>query len=456
MNFAPPPDGFEEVPLSFSPSEATIGAAGGRLQRHDPGDRGLMLNGSHDPEAALLRAGASMRVFRARASDAPSTAAKAEKGQRHAPGLHLLTLADCAAAPRRRYLVKGLLAPGDLAVMFGPPGAGKSVLAPLLAHAIATGRSVFGRRVRRGPVLYIAAEDGAGMKMRAAALRAVHGDTGEMRIVADPVDLEGDGMATPPDLARIIEAAEHTGAALIVLDTLARAFPGLDENDGRSMGRAVRVLRALCSDRRAVLVVHHGAKAGSTGGAGGSTPRGHGVLNGDADVTLRIDVPEDGAAPRTVLLGKNRNGTALASMAFTIRGHELGTDEDGDPITAPVAVEVEAGETGSASARQRAEAKLADAVALLLRELRSLAADAAPIVPEPGMPAVPAVDRSQLRARLLKTGWFTAEERRASVPGAGNALQPITRGAQTREWKALNALKVKGFAGFTADQAWPL
>ncbi len=123
--------------------------------------------------------------------------------------LRLLTLADCAAAPRRRYLVKGLLAPGDLAVMFGPPGAGKSVLAPLLAHAIATGRSVFGRRVRKGTVLYIAAEDGAGMKMRAAALRAVHGDTGELRIVADPVDLEGDGQADPPERDRARQHGLH-------------------------------------------------------------------------------------------------------------------------------------------------------------------------------------------------------------------------------------------------------
>lgn len=371
--------------------------------------------------------------------------------------LHLLTLADCAAAPRRGYLVKGLLAPGDLAVMFGPPGAGKSVLAPLLAHAIATGRSVFGRRVRMGPVLYIAAEDGSGMKMRAAALRAVHGDTHELRIVAEQVDLEGDGAADPPDLALIVAAADRIGAVLIVLDTLARAFPGLDENDGRSMGRAVRVLRALCTEHRAVLAVHHGAKAGSSNSNGGATPRGHGVLNGDADVTLRIDVPEDGEAPRTVHLGKNRNGTTLASMAFTIRGQELGTDEDGDPITAPVAVEVDGNaSTSGPSARQKAEARLNDSAALLLRELRDLAIGAKLVVPESGMPPVQAVERSQLRERLLQAGWFTDEERRPSVPEDGNALLPITRAAQRREGKALDALKRKGFAGFTICQAWPL
>ena len=189
----------------------------------------------------------------------------------------------------------------------------------------------------------------------------------------------------------------------------------------------------------------------------GATPRGPGVLNGDADVTLRIDVPEDGGAPRTVHLGKNRNGTTLASLAFTIRGHELGMDEDGDPITAPVAVEVEDASGGAGvTARQRAEAKLSDAVALLLRELRDLAADALPFAPEAGMPRVPAVERSQLRAGLIRAGWFTEDERRASVPDDGNALLPITRAAQRREGKALDALKRKGFAGFNSQHAWPL
>ncbi len=370
--------------------------------------------------------------------------------------LRLLTLAECSGAPLRGYIVKGLIAPGDLAVMFGPPGSGKSVVAPYLAHAIACGARAFGRRTRRGPVLYVAAEDGAGMQQRAAALRAVYGDADNLRILVEPIDLQGDGATEPGDLAAILAAADRIGAVLIVIDTMARAFPGLDENDGRSMSRAVHILRALCSRTRAVLVVHHGAKAGSSNGTGGATPRGHSVLNGDADVTLRVEAPEDGPGARTIHLGKNRNGVALADMAFTIRGEPLGVDEDGDEVTAPVAEEIEHGGGSAAdAARRKAEARLRDDAALLLRELRDLAADAPPSRPQHDMPMVAAVERSQLRARLLRAGWFTEDEVRAGVPSDGNGPLPITRPAQRREAKALDALKRKGFAGFTSAQAWP-
>lgn len=315
----------------------------------------MKANGA-SPEAAMQAHGVRTRAIRATVPDH----LRKPRAKRKLP---LLTLAACAMAPRRGYIVKGLIAPGDLVVLFGPPGAGKSVFAPYLAHAIAAGRRIFGRRVRTGPVLYIAAEDGAGMKMRATALRAVHGDTGSLWIVAEQIDLQGDGSTDPDDLAAIEAAADSIGAVLIVIDTLARAFPGLDENDGRSMGRAVKVLRTLCTDARAVMVVHHGAKAGSSNGTGGKTPRGHSVLNGDADVTLRIEPPDEAGAPCRVFMEKNRNGSAVGTMAFAIRGEVLGKDEDGDPITAPVAEETDAPSVCKLTPRQRKALDFLDDVA---------------------------------------------------------------------------------------------
>ncbi|MEJ0047833.1 MAG: bifunctional DNA primase/polymerase [Rhodospirillales bacterium] len=50
------------------------------------------------------------------------------------PGkLRLLTVADCANSTPRQYVVKGLLSAGDVGIVMGAPGAGKSVFAPHVA-----------------------------------------------------------------------------------------------------------------------------------------------------------------------------------------------------------------------------------------------------------------------------------------------------------------------------------
>lgn len=45
-------------------------------------------------------------------------------------GLTFLSPSDCAATPARAYIIKGLLAQGDVAAIVGAPGAGKSLFAP--------------------------------------------------------------------------------------------------------------------------------------------------------------------------------------------------------------------------------------------------------------------------------------------------------------------------------------
>jgi hypothetical protein len=240
-----------------------------------------------------------------------------------------LTPAECAAAPPRGYIVKGLIAPGDVGIVYGPPGSGKSVLVPHLAYAVAQGRNVFGRRVKQRRVLYFAAEDGHGMRARIAALMQEHGDAPDFLLVIEPLDL-----MNPDDRTRLKQASIAHDAGLVVIDTIARAFEGLRENDTgpEGMGAVVSCLRVLATDGRAVVAVHHAPK-------GGDTPRGHGGFNGDADMTLHLE-GEPGAGTRATVK-KNRNGESGQALGFTIRATELGRDEDGDPITAPVLDEVD-------------------------------------------------------------------------------------------------------------------
>jgi len=377
------------------------------------------------------------------------------KPEREAGRLRVWTMADCDAAEPRGYIMKGLIAPGDLGVLFGAPGTGKSVVAPYLGHAVAAGRCVFGRRVRQGVVLYVAAEDGAGMKLRANALGHLYGKTDGLLIVAQSVNLMGDGAADTPDLGKLRAVAREHGAVLIVLDTLAAAFPGLDENDGRSMGRVVKVLRDLGAPAEAegelsawpgaaVMAVHHAAKGG------GTTPRGHGVLDGAADVTMRIEAAEDRTAPRTVTLGKNRNGSTLGRLAFTIHAAELGIDDDGDAITAPVAEEA-----ADIATRASKRPKLAPPAELLLREIHNLGARGIGEIasPCPDIPPVLMIPRQHLRERLIIAGWFAERHLLPSEPPYATRLDQ--RGHQ-HENRNLESLKTKGLIGFDRRSVWTI
>lgn len=251
----------------------------------------------------------------------------AERGAVVARGVRLLSPADCADVPPAGYVVKHMIAPRQHCCIFGLPGAGKSVLAPHLAYAVAQGRHVFGQRTKAGPVLYICGEDETGMQRRITALRERHGDAPNFRLVVglpSLLDPAGGGLAA---LQQIVE--EHR-PVLIVVDTLAAVFPGLQENEPAAMGGAVAALRSLTRHGAAVVTVHHSSKTGDT-------PRGHSVLNGDLDFSVRV-VKDDSADGLVVgHMQKNRLAPCDSStIAFRIEGVPLGRDEDGDTISAPV------------------------------------------------------------------------------------------------------------------------
>ncbi len=234
--------------------------------------------------------------------------------------LTFLSPSDCEGLPARRYVVKGLIGEGDIAAVVGAPGAGKSLLAPYLGFAVAQGVEVFGRRTRQGRVFYVAAEDSHGMRARVQALRSERGEAEAFKLVEGVSDLLSDGSE---DLKALTVAVEDQRPALIVIDTLAVGFPGLEENEAKAMGRVVAVARSLTRWGAAVVLVHHDTKDGN------GLPRGHSILNGALDMSLHLK--RDGKVVR-VRPTKNRNGSTDQELAFSVGTIQMGTDEDGDTI----------------------------------------------------------------------------------------------------------------------------
>lgn len=241
--------------------------------------------------------------------------------------LSFLSPSECEAAPSRGYVLKGFLAPGDVGCIVGAPGAGKSLLSPFLGYAIAQGREVFGMRAKAGGVFYVAAEDPHGMQGRIKALISIYGDAPDFKLVSGVSDLL---RQDSPDLLELLEAVKARRPALIFIDTLAMAFPGLEENSAEGMGRVVSVARKLTKWGAAVVLVHHDTKDQQQG-----LPRGHSLLNGALDMALHIRRDESGVVRGR--LTKNRNGPCDKDVAFTIGTVDGGSDEDGDEIRLPYA-----------------------------------------------------------------------------------------------------------------------
>src|SRR5207253_752097 len=76
------------------------------------------------------------------------------------------------------WLVDGIMPRGGLAVLYGPPGIGKSFLAQDWALSVGAGLEWLGRSIHMGPVVYVAAEGTAGLPNRVRAWKLARGFVG--------------------------------------------------------------------------------------------------------------------------------------------------------------------------------------------------------------------------------------------------------------------------------------
>ncbi len=276
-----------------------------------------------DPDAAFRAAGAREERFRAKPPPRGKPFGR----------LRVLTLADALAAPRRRYLLRGLIAPGEMSLWWGAPKCGKSFLALRLAYGLALGTGMWGRPGKPCRVLYVAAEGEGGFAARLLALQDDMGDCGDAfhyiaqrTTVGPPAD----------DLADVIAAAHDVGADLIVLDTLARTFGEGDENAARDMGGFVASVDRMREETGAhVVVVHHGTKTGERS-------RGSGAMDGAADLIVKVSKGRDGE-PNIASVEQAKDDIDGVALAFRLRVMALPPGEDGEPRSTCIAEEAEAG-----------------------------------------------------------------------------------------------------------------
>jgi hypothetical protein len=194
--------------------------------------------------------------------------------------------------------VDGLVTLHGFTVMYGAPASGKSFLAIDMALSIANGLSWQNRAVRRGSVLYIAGEGVGGMGKRVKAWEAWHGkhDTANLYVLPTAVNFRDEA-----DIARLKCTIDSIGEqfTMVVVDTVARALLGGEENSATDMGLFV----AACDEIKAhtgsaLLAVHHAGKDTAKGMRGSSSLLGGvdaamSVTNFDGIVTLKVEKQKD-------------------------------------------------------------------------------------------------------------------------------------------------------------------
>jgi putative DNA primase/helicase len=239
----------------------------------------------------------------------------------------LLTDDDLSKLPPIQWRIKDLVPVQGIAVVFGPSGSGKSALALDIMQSLAMGREWFGRRVKQCSVTYVVLEGKAGLAGRVKAYRIYHGSTSPNIVyLAQPF-----GLLKTDDINDLVLAIKAAGTGdVVVIDTLSRATPGLDENSSKDMGNtiaAATLLQELLGGL--VLLVHHSGKEAAKG------MRGHSSLHAAVDCAIEVKRIGD---QREWIVAKSKDGADGASHSFTLEVVSLGKDSDGDEETSCVVV----------------------------------------------------------------------------------------------------------------------
>jgi len=247
--------------------------------------------------------------------------------------LYYINAPDIVFEPDTQDFVQGTLTKGAMSVVYGESNCGKTFFMSDLAFHIVQGKEWNGKRVDKGNVLYVCMEGAFGLKNRITAYRKEYGvDLNGFLIMPCPVDFTAEQDGDIKELLALLEQAKNAlgEISLIVIDTLARAVAGGDENSGQDMGTLVRKSDVIRSYTGAhICFIHHSGKDKAKGA------RGHSSLRAAVDTEIEISRME-GADYSSVKVAKQRDMERGEDSQFKLKMIELGKNRHGEAITSCV------------------------------------------------------------------------------------------------------------------------
>ena len=277
----------------------------------------------------------------------------------------VVNAADFSGGPPLEWIIKGVLPRAGLAVIYGESGAGKSFLALDISAAITRGIAWRDRKTAKGRVVYVCAEGAGGFRQR---LRAYAADNRVEMSELPAVIADAPNMLKGEDVAAVTKAIlEWAGAPeggraadVIVVDTLAAASPGSDENSGKDVGQIIAHCGWMHKMTGALVVlIHHSGKDASKGARGWSGLKG--AMDAELQVTRNGDY-------RAVESTKLKDGADGMVWPFKLKTVVLGMDSDGDPLSSCVVEHTDELPSGTGP-RQKASGKYEPLVLEVLQKM---------------------------------------------------------------------------------------
>lgn len=187
--------------------------------------------------------------------------------------------------PERDWVIEGLIAAGDVAILVGEAGTKKTYLSLDAGICVSHGLPWLGFDTGQGTVLVVDEESGPErLNRRLGQLMRAH-DAGADTPLAY-VSLQTLNLREEDEANALGALIEKTGARLVIIDALADVMLGADENNVRDVQPVFHRLRTLASRYRcAFVVIHHANKAGGY--------RGSSAIKGAVDLMLYVENKPD-------------------------------------------------------------------------------------------------------------------------------------------------------------------
>lgn len=257
------------------------------------------------------------------------------------------------AGDEHEFVIDGVFTKGDLSMIGGEKGSGKSFLAIHAGLCVATETQFFGRKVMLpGLVIYQAGEGARGVKKRMRAWRQHHKIPKTSKIPfllwRNSVDLYRPDVDVEAIIKESLEWSDFFRVPLRMMffDTFSNATAGADENSGKDMSTVFKNCKRIKEGTGAnISLVHHM-------NAGGTKLRGHTSIGAGLDQILEV-TKDEVTKIKTAVLAKQKDEEDGVVLKFKLPQVILGTRADGKPITSCIVKDMTADEAEVAAQEDR-------------------------------------------------------------------------------------------------------